>query len=159
MSAQIYYSEKKLRDLSPGANYTDWEIAACRRSKCQVLRIEGVAWSALFCVILGVIYFRCPLQLVHKLNYTPTTLGEQSWRLITSGVSKRESQVTRQTRGVLQTSTTIPQCSVSPLVTRGIVWDCRRELAYCLNQRDMNTPVANVGLYIHSPVITTSTHS
>jgi hypothetical protein len=31
---------------SPQANYTDRATAACRRSKCQLLRIEGVAWSA-----------------------------------------------------------------------------------------------------------------
>jgi hypothetical protein len=32
--------------FSPQANYTDRATAACRRSKCQLLRIEGVAWSA-----------------------------------------------------------------------------------------------------------------
>jgi hypothetical protein len=30
-----------LRSLSPRANYTDQETAACRRSQCQRLRIEG----------------------------------------------------------------------------------------------------------------------
>jgi hypothetical protein len=30
----------KLRGLSPRANYTDRAIAACRRSSCQLLRIE-----------------------------------------------------------------------------------------------------------------------
>jgi hypothetical protein len=37
----------KLRDLSPRANYTNQETAACRRSYCQLLRIEGatlLAW-------------------------------------------------------------------------------------------------------------------
>jgi hypothetical protein len=30
----------------PQANYTDRSTAACRRSYCQLLRIEGVTWSA-----------------------------------------------------------------------------------------------------------------
>jgi hypothetical protein len=33
-------------DFSLQANYTDRATAACRRSQCQLLRIEGVAWSA-----------------------------------------------------------------------------------------------------------------
>jgi hypothetical protein len=36
----------KLRGLSPRANYTDRATAACRRSDCQLLRIEGDTWSA-----------------------------------------------------------------------------------------------------------------
>jgi hypothetical protein len=32
--------------FSPQANYTDRATAACRRSWCQLLRIEGVVWSA-----------------------------------------------------------------------------------------------------------------
>jgi hypothetical protein len=31
---------------SPQANYTDRAAAACQRSLCQLLQIEGVAWSA-----------------------------------------------------------------------------------------------------------------
>jgi hypothetical protein len=31
----------KLHGLSPQANYTDQATAACRRSDCQLLRIEG----------------------------------------------------------------------------------------------------------------------
>jgi hypothetical protein len=31
--------------LSPRANYTDRATAACRRSDCQLLRIEGATWS------------------------------------------------------------------------------------------------------------------
>jgi hypothetical protein len=31
----------KLHGLSPRANYTDRATAACRRSDCQILRIEG----------------------------------------------------------------------------------------------------------------------
>jgi hypothetical protein len=34
-----------LRDFSPRPNYTDRATAACRQSYCQLLRIEGVAWS------------------------------------------------------------------------------------------------------------------
>jgi hypothetical protein len=36
----------KLHGLSPRANYTDRAIAACRRSDCQLVRIEGATWSA-----------------------------------------------------------------------------------------------------------------
>jgi hypothetical protein len=36
----------KLHGLSPRANYTDRETAACRRSDCQLVRIEGATWSA-----------------------------------------------------------------------------------------------------------------
>jgi hypothetical protein len=36
----------KLHGLSPRANYTDRATAACRRSDCQPMRIEGATWSA-----------------------------------------------------------------------------------------------------------------
>jgi hypothetical protein len=36
----------ELHGLSPRANYTDRETAACRRGDCQLLRIEGATWSA-----------------------------------------------------------------------------------------------------------------
>jgi hypothetical protein len=36
----------KLYGLCPRANYTDRATAACRRSDCQLLRIEGATWSA-----------------------------------------------------------------------------------------------------------------
>jgi hypothetical protein len=36
----------KLRSFSPQAYYTYRATAACRRRQCQLLRIEGVAWSA-----------------------------------------------------------------------------------------------------------------
>jgi hypothetical protein len=39
-------AEKKLHGLSPRPNYTDRATAACRRSDCQLLRIEGATWSA-----------------------------------------------------------------------------------------------------------------
>jgi hypothetical protein len=35
-----------LRGLSSRANYTDRATAACPRSYCQLLRIEGATWSA-----------------------------------------------------------------------------------------------------------------
>jgi hypothetical protein len=38
--------KKKLHGLSPQANYTDRATAVCRRSNCQLLRIEGATWSA-----------------------------------------------------------------------------------------------------------------
>jgi hypothetical protein len=46
------YNEIKLKTklnsvaFSPQANYNDRATAACRRSYCQLLRIDGVAWSA-----------------------------------------------------------------------------------------------------------------
>jgi hypothetical protein len=43
--ARSSYKEK-LHGLSPRANYTDRATAACRRSDCQLLRIEGAKWSA-----------------------------------------------------------------------------------------------------------------
>jgi hypothetical protein len=47
LSDQKFVSiKKKLHCLSPRANYTDRETAACRRSDCQLLRIEGATWSA-----------------------------------------------------------------------------------------------------------------
>jgi hypothetical protein len=39
-------TKTKLHGLSPRANYTDRAIAACRRSDCQLVRIEGATWSA-----------------------------------------------------------------------------------------------------------------
>jgi hypothetical protein len=42
----ITKKKTKLHGLSPRANYTDREKAACRRSDCQLLRIEGATWSA-----------------------------------------------------------------------------------------------------------------
>jgi hypothetical protein len=36
----------KHHDLSPRANYTDRATAACRRSDCKLVRIEGATWSA-----------------------------------------------------------------------------------------------------------------
>jgi hypothetical protein len=43
---QVVYNEKNSMVLSPRANYTDRATAACRRSDCQLLRIEGATWSA-----------------------------------------------------------------------------------------------------------------
>jgi hypothetical protein len=42
----VYKLKTKLHGLSPQANYTDRATAACRRSECQLLRIEGATWSA-----------------------------------------------------------------------------------------------------------------
>jgi hypothetical protein len=39
-------TKTKLHGLSPRANYTDRETAACWRSDCQLVRIEGATWSA-----------------------------------------------------------------------------------------------------------------
>jgi hypothetical protein len=42
----FYCALLTLHGLSPRANYTDRATAACRRSGCQLLRIEGATWSA-----------------------------------------------------------------------------------------------------------------
>jgi hypothetical protein len=39
-------TETKLRGFGPRANHAYQATAACWRSKCQLLRIEGVPWSA-----------------------------------------------------------------------------------------------------------------
>jgi hypothetical protein len=41
-----YWTKTKFHGLSLRANYTDWATAACRRSDCQLVRIEGATWSA-----------------------------------------------------------------------------------------------------------------
>jgi hypothetical protein len=41
----VELKKKNLRGLSPRANYTDRATAACRRSDCQLVRIEGARWS------------------------------------------------------------------------------------------------------------------
>jgi hypothetical protein len=45
-NCQSVVYRKKLHGLSPRANYTDRATAACRRSDCQLLRIQGATWSA-----------------------------------------------------------------------------------------------------------------
>jgi hypothetical protein len=39
-------NKNQIHGLSPRANYTDRATTACRRSDCQLLRIEGATWSA-----------------------------------------------------------------------------------------------------------------
>jgi hypothetical protein len=43
---RVSKKKKKLHGLSPRANYTDRATAACRRSDCQILRIESATWPA-----------------------------------------------------------------------------------------------------------------
>jgi hypothetical protein len=43
---KIKNKQNKLHGLSPRSNYTDRSTAACRRSDCQLLRIEGATLSA-----------------------------------------------------------------------------------------------------------------
>jgi hypothetical protein len=45
ISRQTTETKTKLHGLSPRANYTDRATTACRRSDCQLLRIEGATWS------------------------------------------------------------------------------------------------------------------
>jgi hypothetical protein len=42
----IVTKKTKLHGLTQRANYTDRATAACRRSDCQLLRIQGATWSA-----------------------------------------------------------------------------------------------------------------
>jgi hypothetical protein len=48
MDATIFFTfqggKKNFHGLSPRANYTDRATPACRRSDCQLLRIEGATW-------------------------------------------------------------------------------------------------------------------
>jgi hypothetical protein len=46
LTDRLKTKQNKLHGLSPRANYTDRATAACRRSNCQLLRIEGATWSA-----------------------------------------------------------------------------------------------------------------
>jgi hypothetical protein len=43
---QTKTNKLKLRGLSLRPNYTDQATATCHRSWCQLLRTEGIAWSA-----------------------------------------------------------------------------------------------------------------
>jgi hypothetical protein len=43
---QVIKNETELRFFRPRANYTDRATATCGRSYCQILRMEGVTWSA-----------------------------------------------------------------------------------------------------------------
>jgi hypothetical protein len=65
-----YYTKNKtkLRGFSPQANYTDRAIAACRRSQCQLLRIDGVAWSAQWIPTAVNLDFLHPDELIHNDN-------------------------------------------------------------------------------------------
>jgi hypothetical protein len=42
----MHIKKTKIHGLSPRANYTERATAACRRSDCQLLRIEDATWSA-----------------------------------------------------------------------------------------------------------------
>jgi hypothetical protein len=44
--ALIKLKKTKFCGLSPRVNYTDRATAACRRSDCELLRIQGATWSA-----------------------------------------------------------------------------------------------------------------
>jgi hypothetical protein len=41
----LSFHKTKLHGLSPQATYTDRATAACRRSDCQLLRIQGATWT------------------------------------------------------------------------------------------------------------------
>jgi hypothetical protein len=60
--------QNKLRGLSPQANYTDRATAACRRSYYQLLRIEGVTWSAqrIPTAVFSVFYPGCKWRAARK---------------------------------------------------------------------------------------------
>jgi hypothetical protein len=45
-AAVVQNKTNELHGLSPRANYIDRATAACQRSDCQLLRIEGATWSA-----------------------------------------------------------------------------------------------------------------
>jgi hypothetical protein len=83
--------ENKLLDLSPRANYTDRTTAACQRSYCQLLRIEGC------CVVSAADPCNCNLGFPDRSRYpVPDPLllrisGGAGNRIRTSGSVARNS--------------------------------------------------------------------
>jgi hypothetical protein len=61
-------TKKKLRGLSPRANYTDRATAASRISDCQLLRIKGATWSAV------------RLWLYHEIMQATSRSHPKSWK-------------------------------------------------------------------------------
>jgi hypothetical protein len=69
----IYIKNLKLHGPSPRANYTDRATAACRRSDCQLVRIEGATWSALPVPSGRILYI---LYLVGRIQLVPPKDGD-----------------------------------------------------------------------------------
>jgi hypothetical protein len=71
-----------LRGLSPQANYTDRATAACRRSYCQLLRIEGATWSAWhpYGHVLGFLGRTCCVNPIDNTHYAPIITTTPSTR-------------------------------------------------------------------------------
>jgi hypothetical protein len=82
------FAQNKLRGLSPQANYTDRATAACRRSSCQLLRTEGVVWSAqriptaIFSVAHLFYYFHQLIILFFMQHLVPFCVPELVFHLI-----------------------------------------------------------------------------
>jgi hypothetical protein len=71
--------KKKLHGLSPRANYTDRATAACRRSDCQLLRIQGATWQcdgflrpySRFSRQESLLFYQIALSCTHEAEWTP----------------------------------------------------------------------------------------
>jgi hypothetical protein len=76
-------------NLSPRANYIDWATAACRRSDCQLLRIEGATWSAwrILTAVFSVFYTGAAAFLSSSSSVVLTTLSEPRSRPTSSPTS------------------------------------------------------------------------
>jgi hypothetical protein len=78
-SVIITKTKTKLHGLSPRANYTDRATVACRRSDCQLLRIEGATWlawripTAVFSVSRQepLLFYQVAPQLSHEADWPP----------------------------------------------------------------------------------------
>jgi hypothetical protein len=90
--------ENKLRGLSQRKNYTDRETAACWRSLCQLLRMEGATWSAwliptaVFLDRSRYIFFQVALQLYLRggSRSRPVTINLSRFRRFPSYIRKNQ---------------------------------------------------------------------
>jgi hypothetical protein len=75
----FFTSKKKteVRGLSTRAKYTDRLTATCRRSKCQLLRIEGATWSV-WKIPTAVLTFSRPEQLLFLSSTSSIVLTRMS---------------------------------------------------------------------------------
>jgi hypothetical protein len=91
LSHQKLIFKKILRGFSPQANYTDRATAACRRSYCQLLRIEGVALSVQRTPTAVNLGFLGPelLSYTHEAEWTPFQTHYSSENLVEPRTERR----------------------------------------------------------------------
>jgi hypothetical protein len=85
----------KLHGLSPQANYTDQATAAYWKSWCQLLQIQGVAWSvqqiptavfSIFYAAAATISSKKLLNCTHEAEWTPFQTHYFSVNLVAPGI-------------------------------------------------------------------------